>query len=78
MDSVAAAVVNTRPSCSVVLAPTVIAAADIMVPLNVVSAARVVAPPGTQNTLVLAVVAPPVNATIALAAVSNVESVRKM
>ena len=70
---------NARPGANVELAPTVIAALDVMtVPMNVLSAAIVVAPPGTQNTLALAAVAVPVNCTTALAAVVNVPGVRKM
>jgi len=70
---------NARPGANVELAPTVIAALDVMtVPMNVLSAAIVVAPTGTQNTLALAAVAVPVNCTTALAAVVNVPGVRKM
>ena len=78
LDKVTAAVDNTRPSFSVAQSPTVIAAADITVPLKVLSVAIVVVPAGTQNILVFAFVAPPMSATIELAAVFKVEVVRKI
>ena len=70
---------NALPGFTVETALTVIAALNAMMsPMNLVLAPSVVAPTGTQYTLVLAAVAVPVNCTTALAAVFNVLGVRKM
>ena len=70
---------NALPDVTVETALTVIAALVAkMLPMNLVLAPSVVAPTGTQYTLVLAAVAGAVNCTIALAAVLTVLAVRKM
>lgn len=78
VDSVTAALVNTRPFTKVSPSPSVIAPADRMVPTHGVIGVPSEAEPTTQNTLVLAFVAVPPNTTVELAAGVNAPPVRMM
>ena len=69
VSSVTAAPDSTRPGCNVVPAPNVIAAElDRIVPRNVLVAPIEAGPVDTQNTLVLAALAVPPNATVTVGA----------